>query len=103
MEFPSLKTWFEGTENYPFIIAGPCSAESEDQVISIAKFLHSTGKVNIFRAGVWKPRTRPGTFNGIGVKALRWLQRVQAHRGLSETWNRCSLDGGKDCFQSIFR
>ena len=77
MEFPSLKTWFEGTENYPFIIAGPCSAESEDQVISIAKFLHSTGKVNIFRAGVWKPRTRPGTFNGIGVKALRWLQRVQ--------------------------
>jgi chorismate mutase len=77
MEFPSLKSWFAGAENYPFIIAGPCSAEREDQVISIAKFLHSTGKVNIFRAGVWKPRTRPGTFNGVGVKALKWLQRVQ--------------------------
>jgi chorismate mutase len=78
MEFPSLKSWFVGAEHYPFIIAGPCSAESEAQVLAIASFLKSTGKVNIFRAGVWKPRTRPGTFSGVGVKALKWLQRVQS-------------------------
>ena len=65
MEFPSLKSWFEEDDHYPFIVAGPCSAESEEQVLSIASFLKSTGDVNIFRAGIWKPRTRPGTFNGV--------------------------------------
>lgn len=77
MEFPKLKSWFEGSDNYPFIIAGPCSAESEDQIMSAASFLKGMN-VNIFRAGIWKPRTRPGTFNGVGIKALRWLQRVQS-------------------------
>jgi chorismate mutase len=85
MEFPSLKSWFEGTEHYPFIIAGPCSAESEEQVLAIAAFLKSTGKVNLFRAGIWKPRTRPGTFNGIGAKALKWMQRVQSEYGMKVT------------------
>jgi chorismate mutase len=78
MEFPSLKTWFEETDNYPFIIAGPCSVETEEQVLSIAKYLKQTGRVNIYRAGIWKPRTRPGTFNGVGIKGLKWLQRVQS-------------------------
>ena len=85
MEFPSLKSWFKGAEHYPFIVAGPCSAESEEQVLSIAAFLKSTGKVNLFRAGIWKPRTRPGTFNGVGVKGLKWLQRVQSEYGLRVT------------------
>lgn len=85
MEFPSLKSWFKEDVNYPFIIAGPCSAESEDQVLLTASFLKSTGKVNLFRAGVWKPRTRPGTFNGVGVKALKWLQRVQSEYNLRVT------------------
>lgn len=85
MEIPSLKTWFNGDDHYPFIIAGPCSAESEKQVLSVAAFLKSTGNVNLFRAGVWKPRTRPGTFPGAGVKALRWLMRVQSEYGLKVT------------------
>lgn len=85
MEISSLKSWFDGFDNYPFIIAGPCSAESEQQVMSIAAFLKSTGKVNLFRAGIWKPRTRPGTFNGVGVKALKWLQRVQEEHNLRVT------------------
>jgi chorismate mutase len=85
MEFPSLKSWFEGAEQFPYIIAGPCSAESEEQVLSIAAFLKSTGKVSLFRAGIWKPRTRPGTFNGVGVKALKWLERVQAECNLRVT------------------
>ena len=85
MEFPSLKSWFKGADNYPFIIAGPCSAESEEQVLTIADYLKTTGNVNLFRAGVWKPRTRPGTFSGVGVKALKWLQRVQSEYNLRVT------------------
>ena len=55
------------------IIAGPCSAESEKQVLITANALAATGKVDVFRAGVWKPRTKPGTFEGMGVEALPWL------------------------------
>jgi chorismate mutase len=77
MEISSLQSWFPDFDNYPFIIAGPCSAESEEQVMSTAAFLKSTGRVSLFRAGVWKPRTRPGTFNGYGIKALKWLENVK--------------------------
>lgn len=66
----------------PMIISGPCSAESEEQVIETAKSLAQTGKVDIFRAGIWKPRTRPGSFEGIGAKGLPWLQRVKKETGL---------------------
>jgi chorismate mutase len=85
MEISPLKSWFKGFDNYPFIIAGPCSAESEEQVMSTASFLKATGKVNLFRAGIWKPRTRPGTFSGAGIKALKWLQRVQSELNLRVT------------------
>lgn len=55
------------------IIAGPCSAETEEQVMRTAKALAQTGKINIFRAGIWKPRTRPGSFEGVGEVGLQWL------------------------------
>ena len=61
----------------PRIIAGPCSAESEEQVLSIAKTLVEDGRTSLFRAGVWKPRTRPNSFEGNGEKALPWLQKMQ--------------------------
>ena len=57
----------------PIIIAGPCSAETEQQVFNIAKALASSNQVNMLRAGIWKPRTRPGNFEGIGEKGLKWL------------------------------
>ena len=60
----------------PLVIAGPCSAESEEQVMAVASELKDKG-VTLFRAGVWKPRTRPGCFEGVGQEALRWLQRVK--------------------------
>jgi chorismate mutase len=85
MNIQPLHTWFGGFENYPLIIAGPCSAESEEQVFSTAQFLKGTGKVNLFRAGIWKPRTRPGSFSGTGVKALKWLERVKTELGLRVT------------------
>ena len=61
----------------PIVIAGPCSAESEEQVLSVASKLFANG-IDVFRAGVWKPRTRPGSFEGVGKEALPWLQRVKS-------------------------
>ena len=66
----------------PLVIAGPCSAETEEQVLTTARQIASLGKVNIFRAGIWKPRTRPGQFEGIGSIGLEWLKKVKAETGL---------------------
>ena len=74
--------WLEEMElAHPLVIAGPCSAETEEQVLAIAHELVKTD-ATIFRAGVWKPRTRPGNFEGIGALALPWLQRVKKETGL---------------------
>ncbi|MBD0350250.1 MAG: bifunctional 3-deoxy-7-phosphoheptulonate synthase/chorismate mutase type II [Flavisolibacter sp.] len=69
----------------PLIISGPCSAETESQVLETATRLAQTGKVDMLRAGIWKPRTRPGSFEGIGTKGLPWLQRAKAATGLPVT------------------
>ncbi len=61
-----------------YVIAGPCSAESREQVLQTAEQIAAGGKVHAYRAGVWKPRTRPGGFEGMGVQALPWLQEVQS-------------------------
>lgn len=66
----------------PLIISGPCSAETEEQVLETATRLAATGKVNVLRAGIWKPRTRPGSFEGIGTKGLPWLQQAKKLTGL---------------------
>ncbi|MDP4270323.1 MAG: bifunctional 3-deoxy-7-phosphoheptulonate synthase/chorismate mutase type II [Bacteroidota bacterium] len=73
---------FDGVENKrPMVIAGPCSAETEEQVMEAAHALAAKG-VKIFRAGIWKPRTKPGGFEGIGSEGLAWLQRVKKETGL---------------------
>ncbi len=61
----------------PLLIAGPCSAETEEQVLETARRLKNTGKIDIFRAGIWKPRTRPGSFEGVGETGLPWLVKVK--------------------------
>lgn len=66
----------------PLLVAGPCSAESEEQVMLAAQGLKAGGHAQVFRAGLWKPRTRPGQFEGAGLAALPWLQRVKAETGL---------------------
>ncbi|KIC94223.1 chorismate mutase [Flavihumibacter solisilvae] len=66
----------------PLIISGPCSAETEEQVLATAQQLANTGKVDVLRAGIWKPRTRPGSFEGIGTKGLPWLQQAKKLTGL---------------------
>ncbi len=84
MNIEKLNSWFPGLTG-PLIIAGPCSAESEEQCLMIAKKLKAANQTHLFRAGVWKPRTRPNSFEGIGVKALPWLDRVRKETGLPIT------------------
>jgi len=78
----SLGTWLADFElDHPLVIAGPCSAETEEQVLKIAHELKNSD-VSIFRAGIWKPRTRPGGFEGVGEIGLKWLQKAKAETGL---------------------
>lgn len=69
----------------PLIISGPCSAETEEQVLQTAHRLAATGKVDMLRAGIWKPRTRPGSFEGVGAKGLAWLAKAKEQTGLPTT------------------
>ncbi|MCZ2443025.1 MAG: bifunctional 3-deoxy-7-phosphoheptulonate synthase/chorismate mutase type II [Flavobacteriales bacterium] len=81
LDFLLLNEWLDSGEKLP-VIAGPCSAETEEQVMSTAEALMSTGFRGVFRAGVWKPRTRPNAFEGMGIKALPWLNRIQKETGM---------------------
>lgn len=83
MTLEGLKPIVEGVgiPGAPLILAGPCSAETEEQVISTARQL-AIGGVKIFRAGIWKPRTKPGGFEGIGKEGLKWLHRVKEETGM---------------------
>jgi len=76
-----LSTWIK-TGKEPLVIAGPCSAETEDQLVATAHLLAQTGRVSALRAGIWKPRTRPGEFEGIGSIGLEWLKRAKEETGL---------------------
>ncbi len=80
----TLGNWLkEMNLGHPLTIAGPCSAETQEQVLNIAHQLSKNeSRVTVFRAGVWKPRTRPGSFEGIGALALPWLQQVKKETGL---------------------
>ena len=73
---------FASASDQQILIAGPCSAESEEQVLKCARLLAAQG-IRIFRAGVWKPRTRPGNFEGAGNEALGWLQEVKTETGMA--------------------
>lgn len=75
---------FKDFERHRIMIAGPCSAESEQQVMQTARALADAG-VRIFRAGIWKPRTKPGCFEGIGIPGLEWLRRVKSETGMQVT------------------
>ncbi|MEK9750683.1 MAG: bifunctional 3-deoxy-7-phosphoheptulonate synthase/chorismate mutase type II [Flavobacteriaceae bacterium] len=90
-----LRSWLDEMQlTHPLVIAGPCSAETESQVMQIAHDLKDTD-VNYYRAGIWKPRTRPGNFEGVGAIGLKWLQRVKEETGMktaTEVANRAHVD-----------
>lgn len=76
-----IKEWLPQLNN-PLLIAGPCSLESEEQALSTARLLAQDHRVFIYRGGVWKPRTRPGSFEGVGSIGLQWLRKVREETGL---------------------
>lgn len=79
------RKWLDSMNlSHPILIAGPCSAETEEQVLKTAHLLKDTD-TNVFRAGIWKPRTRPGGFEGVGEIGLSWLQKVREETGLLVT------------------
>lgn len=69
----------------PLVISGPCSAETREQLLTTARQLAGIPQVKVFRAGIWKPRTRPSGFEGVGVKGLSWMQEVKSETGLLTT------------------
>ena len=79
---PAMRDWLTDFGlDHPLVIGGPCSAETEEQVMKIAQELKDSD-VTVFRAGIWKPRTRPGNFEGVGAIGLKWLQRVKEETGM---------------------
>jgi chorismate mutase len=76
-----IESWFPAGDK-PLVISGPCSAESFEQVMETALGLAAIPQVKVFRAGIWKPRTRPTGFEGVGSEGLKWLQEVKAATGL---------------------
>lgn len=81
LELTPLSQWGMFTEPRPCVIAGPCSAESEEQIMQTAKGLNEFG-IHVLRAGIWKPRTHPGSFEGIGVPGLKWMQKAKKEYGM---------------------
>lgn len=81
LELTPLSQWGMFTEPRPCVIAGPCSAETEEQIMQTAKGLNEFG-IHVLRAGIWKPRTHPGSFEGIGVPGLKWMQKAKKEYGM---------------------
>jgi chorismate mutase len=81
LDINPIKEWLPQLNN-PLLIAGPCSLESEEQALATARLLAKDPRVFIYRGGVWKPRTRPGSFEGIGSIGLKWLTMVREETGL---------------------
>jgi chorismate mutase len=81
LQITPIQDWLPGIKK-PLVISGPCGAESEEQVMQTARGIARLNRVSVFRAGVWKPRTRPNSFEGAGTKALSWLAQVKAETGL---------------------
>lgn len=76
-----IENWFKSKDK-PLLIAGPCSVESEEQMLTTAQQIADTGLAHALRGGVWKPRTKPGSFEGIGVPALKWIKDAGIQTGL---------------------
>lgn len=98
MDIVQTGSW--GFGEGPLIIAGPCSAESEEQLMATAVALKATGRVHLFRAGLWKPRSRPSSFAGEGERALEWLRRVKAETGLPVTVEVASPEHAAACLEA---
>ena len=94
-----------GADNSAFdrrltLIAGPCSAETEAQTLRAAREVAALGRAHYFRAGVWKPRTRPGAFEGAGAEALPWLVRARRETGLRIAVEAATPEHAEACLKA---
>lgn len=97
LKLTPVEQWDLGLQN-PLIISGPCSAESEEQVMATCTRLAKHNVVNILRAGIWKPRTRPNCFEGIGSVGLKWLKKASAATGIPVT---CEVANVKHVYEAL--
>lgn len=81
LKIEPITNWLPGLQR-PLVISGPCSAETEEQVMDTCQQLAATGKVDVLRAGIWKPRTRPNNFEGVGTIGLEWLRKAKEATGI---------------------
>ena len=98
LEITPLSEWGMFSDPQPSVVAGPCSAETEEQVMKTAEALKELG-INVFRAGIWKPRTHPGCFEGIGVPGLKWLQKAKSEYGLKVSTEVASEKHVRECLK----
>ena len=94
-----LNKWFPHFKK-PLLIAGPCSAESQEQMLDTAKGIVAFYPNSIFRAGIWKPRTRPNTFEGIGNIGLQWMQQIKAETGLLTATEVANANHVEECLKN---
>lgn len=97
LDLVPVSEWGFFTLPRPMVIAGPCSAESQEQVLETAAGLAAFG-IHVFRAGIWKPRTHPGSFEGVGTPGLKWLQQVKRDYGMKVA---TEVAGEKHVFECI--
>lgn len=102
MVVPEWQKWVKPAQKTPkeyLVISGPCSAETEEQVLETARRIAATGKASVYRAGIWKPRTRAGGFEGHGIKALPWLQKAKEETGLMMAVEVATAQHVEDCLK----
>jgi chorismate mutase len=99
LQLESISTWLP-TASKPVMISGPCSAETEDQMIETAKQIAATGKVHALRAGIWKPRTRPGQYEGAGEEGLKWLVQAKKETKLPVTTEVANASHVEACLKA---
>ncbi|MFC2111448.1 chorismate mutase [Bacteroidota bacterium] len=99
LKIEPLSNWLKTTA-HPLVVSGPCSAETEEQVMGTAIELSKIPNVRIFRAGIWKPRTRPENFQGVGIKGLKWLKKVKEQTGLLTAVEVANAAHVKSCLEN---
>jgi chorismate mutase len=94
-----LEDWFKNFQK-PLLVAGPCSAENQEQMLNTARQISSFYPNSIFRAGIWKPRTRPNTFEGVGDVGLKWMAQVKKETGLLTATEVANADHVEKCLKA---
>jgi chorismate mutase len=98
LQLEPISSWMKADR--PIIISGPCSAETEEQMVATAKQIAATGKVHALRAGIWKPRTRPGQYEGAGEEGLKWLISAKQETGLPVTTEVANASHVEACLKA---